>query len=694
MDLSTLYIPSHTWLAGMRKSLVLLSAAIVSVIGPITVQASLIAYDSFNYSSGEQINVTTAAPTGTPTTTTDGGWTGNWAGGAASVNSFGLTYPNLPTGNLSMSSLGANNIYTHIASAPTTGSVWVSFLFKQNGDNGGNRSGVILENSSGTGIMLSYQQHSGSQGEPCLMAMSGTTALGTQIGTSANLQTYLNTNLYVLQFTYTAGVVSSIAVYSNPTAGQNTAPSPDFTVSSGLPSIEALVNFGLVDGSAIGITLDEFRVGTTFGDVVGAVTSTPTVPTTLLLSVAPGKEVSWTANNTDSYQPQKSTDGINWNNLGGGLVGSAVSSVYDPAPVAFYQVLDYTVGGTGNAEPNGSFEIPDVNSTGALDWSGPANGVDGNGNTIDVYVTNSWGTLTPVDGTNLLYMETTTPATGPVTAPNTYLNSAQFPIPAGGVTYPVSFSSANPVTVGGANPQYQIEFWDSGQAFISATAFLSIGAGSAWTTISNNFAAPANAAYMSINFIQAMGAGNGWDWVTLIDNIKVGYNISGPTNVLAATVQSGAVFTATTQTNGVTATAATGNVAFLTNSVAQSTGTVGSGTASSTPATVPASYTVTAIYSGDGTYIGSTNTLVVGGSNFGSGNGRVNLTSGNAAVVMSGVAGNNYSLQRATNVLFTAGISNFPTATAPVGGNVTNVDNFSDLGGVPKAAFYRLKYVP
>ena len=155
------------------------------------------------------------------------------------------------------------------------------------------------------------------------MAMSGTTTVGTEIGTSANLQTYSNTNLYVLQFTYTAGVVSSIAVYSNPTAGQNTAPSPDFTVSSGLPGIAALVNFGLVDGSAMGITLDEFRVGTTFGDVVGAVASTPTVPTTLLLSVAAGKQVSWTANSTDSYQPQSSADGITWTNLGSVLVGSA-----------------------------------------------------------------------------------------------------------------------------------------------------------------------------------------------------------------------------------------------------------------------------------------------------------------------------------------------------------------------------------
>jgi fibronectin type 3 domain-containing protein len=232
--------------------------------------AALIAYDPMNY-TGAQLNATTVAPSGTPNqaTGTGGGFTGNWSGGALTLNSFGVAYPNLPVAGKSISALGANNLYTHIAGAPTSGSVWVSFLFKQTGDNGGNRSGVILENSSGVGVMLSYQQFGATQGKPCVMAMSSPTTVGAQLGTSANVQTYANTNLYVLQFTYTAGVVSSISVYSNPTAGQSTPPSPDFTVSSGLPSFGALVNFGLYDGSAMGITLDEFRVGTSFGDVVG-----------------------------------------------------------------------------------------------------------------------------------------------------------------------------------------------------------------------------------------------------------------------------------------------------------------------------------------------------------------------------------------------------------------------------------------
>ena len=85
--------------------------------------------------------------------------------------------------------------------------------------------------------------------------------------------------------------------------------------------------------------------------------------------------------------------------------------------------------------------------------------------------------------------------------------------------------------------------------------------------------------------------------------------------------------------------------------------------------------------------------VLVPSANFGFGSGLVSLTSGQAQVVMSGIAGKQYSLQRATNVTFTAGISNFPAITAPVGGNVTNVDNFSDLGATPKSAFYRLHLI-
>jgi hypothetical protein len=133
-----------------------------------------------------------------------------------------------------------------------------------------------------------------------------------------------------------------------------------------------------------------------------------------------------------------------------------------------------------------------------------------------------------------------------------------------------------------------------------------------------------------------------------------------------------------------------------------------------TAATMPPGLTVAFTYDGSptapinaGTYqvIGTvadinyqgsaTNNLVVAiGTYFGSGPGSVTLAGGNATVVLSGVEGLKYSVQRATNVTFTLGISNFPAATAPAGGNVSATDDFSDLGVAPDSAFYRLQYVP
>jgi hypothetical protein len=682
----------------MRKTSGLI-LALCTWFGAGTVQAQLTAYEPFNYPTGAFLNGT--ASTGT-------GFTGNWTLSGSATIIGGLTYPSLPTtDNAFQQSPAGQRDSVSLAAPLSSGTVYISFLYNQAGNNGGNANGLYLSGSGATSLYVGLTAPwSGTAGELGLGTIATSSASATvlssvlaQMPGPNQLMNYNQTNLIVVRIDFnTSGNNDTVSLWLNPTAGVTApegninAPNPDLVYSNYDVGTISGIGFNFQGGGAAE-QYDEIRVGTSYGSVVGA-SAGATIPTTLALSVAQGKEVSWTANSTDSYQPQSSSDGINWNNLGGVLMGNAVTSVYDSSPSAFYQVLDYTVGGTGNAVTNGSFEIPDVNSTGALDWSGPPNGIDGNGNDIGVYVTNSFETLTPVNGTNVMYMSGATPATGPVTPPNVYLQSALFSIPAGGVTYPLSFSSANPVTTGGANPQYQVEFWDVNQVFISATAFNSIGAGANWTTISNNIPAPANAAYMSINFIEAIGAGNGWDWVTLIDNVQVDYGIPGPTNVLAATVEAGAVFTATVETNGVVATAATGSVGFETNSVAESTGIVNNGIANSSPSSVPASYTITAIYSGDGTYMGSTNSLVVGGSNFGSGPGTVTLASGQTTVVLSGIAGNEYSLERATNVTFTAGISNFPATTAPPGGNVTNIDNFSDLGVVPKTAFYRLRYIP
>jgi hypothetical protein len=84
---------------------------------------------------------------------------------------------------------------------------------------------------------------------------------------------------------------------------------------------------------------------------------------------------------------------------------------------------------------------------------------------------------------------------------------------------------------------------------------------------------------------------------------------------------------------------------------------------------------------------------------FGTGPGQVTKTSTNATAIMSGIPNYSYSVQRATNVSFTLGVSNFPSVSAPANGQITNIDDFADLFGTPNinapdSAYYRLHYTP
>ena len=159
---------------------------------------------------------------------------------------------------------------------------------------------------------------------------------------------------------------------------------------------------------------------------------------------------------------------------------------------------------------------------------------------------------------------------------------------------------------------------------------------------------------------------------------------SGSPTVIAATVQSGAVFTATVQTNGVTASTATGTVAFKTNSVAQSTGTVSTGVANSTPTAVPAAYTITAIYSGDSFYAGSTNTLVVGSGVNPSRTNIVMNVSGNQLTLTWPADHTGWTLQSQTNGL---------TGTwYDVAGSTTTHQMILTINPTNPAVFYRMKY--
>jgi CxxC motif-containing protein (DUF1111 family)/fibronectin type 3 domain-containing protein len=552
------------------------------------------AYESFNYALG-------AFPNNTPSTAV--GFTGNWTVSGGPTIVAGLSYPSLPTSaNAYQHSAAGSQTTVNLANPLSSGTKFVSFLFKGSGNSGGDTVGVFFKGNNANSLFAGFHVPDTATQTGFGIGTVNSTVLGgaTGLGSAVDID---NTAVHfiVLEIDFnTSGANDTVSLWIDPPAG---------VISPGVAAnvVNSSFDVGTISAFGINITggyspiIDEVRIGDVYGDVVGYnAVSTPTIPTTVAISVAQGEQVSWTAASTNSYQPQKSLDNSNWVNFGGFFVGNAVTSVYETTPEPYYRVLELVAGGPGpNVMVNGSFEIPAANNIGAANWNGPLS--DGNANQ---YVTNQYGALLPTDGTNMLFMEGTN-GTGAV------VSSDLFPI-SGGLTYQVLFDAVNPVMLNGGNPQYQIQFFDTNNAFISGTGFGSlISVGSTWTTISNNYAAPANAASMSIEFLEAVGGGG--HWVTLFDNVRVSALASiGGTNVLAPTIQLGAVFTGTVMSNGVTiATGASGTISFLTNSVGLSTNTLALGSATSATAILTPPYTVKAIYSGDGTYIGSTNTLTV-----------------------------------------------------------------------------------
>ena len=645
------------------------TSSVVSITVTNAVPPAFGAYESFNYSS---------LANGTPTTGT--GFTGNWTCGAGGTIVSGLTYPSLATANSALQSSSSYQLES-LSSVPSgVGTLWVSFIFKQAGDNGGNRDGFVLEDSTGKGVMFAYQQFQATVGQPALTTVSSYSAVGSQLSPrSGNTQTYNTNNFYVLQLTYTGGSLGSVAVYSNPTAGQPAAPAPDFTVTSGLSGIGPLSVLGVVHQAGIPLTVDEIRAGSTFADVVGA-NLAPTIPTTLALSVAASKKVSWTGYATNYYQPQSSTDAVNWNNLGSLLYGTNVTSVYDLAPVAFYQVQEI-LPVTAEEITDGGFETDD-GFGGALYW--PSAGTQ-----LPTRITSDFRTGTACMS---LYVTNDT-----ITAQNSDLKQNLLNVGGPGITggnaYSFSFwAKAFPKNpAGGYVQRYKITWLDAGSAIVGAVGFTDFtGGNGTWAQISTGpVVAPATAVNALIEIFGATGGIAGDFGGVLIDDASLaGTTPTGAINVLTPTIQNGAVFTATVRTNGVTASAALGTISFKTNSVAQSAGTVMNGSADSAPATVPASYTVTAIYSGDATYIGSTTNLVVGSG--------VNTTPTN---IVSSVSGNQLTLSWPAD--HTGWILQTQTNSASVGlganwfnvpgSTATNRMTFTIVRANP-TVFFRLKY--
>lgn len=250
-----------------------------------------------------------------------------------------------------------------------------------------------------------------------------------------------------------------------------------------------------------------------------------------------GTVVGWNADGLNSYQPQKSSDNAAWTNLGAAISGSAVTSRFDRIQAPFYRVLEITPSSASNSVPNGGFEIAAPNAVGATNWNIAVQPNAG----ASMSVVSQYPGITPRSGAKFLMFRSTTAPSGPVAAPNTDVRSDLFPVTAG-LVYNLAFHAANPVKTGGANPQFHVFFYDGANGLVGSPTFTTFASvGSAWTPVAATLTPPPGASQMTIGWIQSMGADNGADWVTLIDDVSIstGPAISGTTNVLSASVQKG-----------------------------------------------------------------------------------------------------------------------------------------------------------
>jgi len=282
---------SVTLMQGSCAPLTLMASLVMGAMAGVG-QAAVTAYEPFAY--------TTSIPNGTASTAS--GFTGNWTCGTTPSIAAGMTYTDLPTASGSFISVGTGGRqFVSLSNPLSSGTKWISFLFNQTGNNGADICGVYFANG-GTGLFFGYglAPISGTQGKLGLGSMNtaGTAPLGATSLASSFTGTYGTTPyLVALKIDFnTAGANDTITVYINPTANSATPVVPaTYTVASF--DVGTITGIGLQKaGGAADIKADEFRVGDSYGDVVGLVSIIPDIPTGLNATSGPNLvSLSWTA---------------------------------------------------------------------------------------------------------------------------------------------------------------------------------------------------------------------------------------------------------------------------------------------------------------------------------------------------------------------------------------------------------------
>jgi hypothetical protein len=253
-------------------------------------QATAAVYEPFDYSTGRFANGTAV---------TGSGMSGNWTCGSDATVVAGLSYTDLPVANNALASSGARQ-YASLASPLSSGTKWISFLYKTSAENpGANINGVYFPNG-GSGLWFGFglNPYSATQGQLGLGSMNtvGSAAQSASSLTQLGLGTYGNTYLVVLKIEFnTSGNNDTVTVYLNPVANQETPGVPAAGTHSSF-DVGTISGVGLNVSAVATITIDEIRIGDTYAEAVDAVTAPPAAPTGLNTTAGTNRvSLSWTA---------------------------------------------------------------------------------------------------------------------------------------------------------------------------------------------------------------------------------------------------------------------------------------------------------------------------------------------------------------------------------------------------------------
>lgn len=169
--------------------------------------AAVTAYEPFNYTAGTLANNTPATGTG---------FTGNWTVSAFPqiVNTV-LTYPNLTPANRAYQHAAAGAQTTvGLASSLSSGTKYISYLFKGSGNSGGDTVGVFFKGNNATSLFCGFRVPDTGTTTGFGLGTVNSTSLGgaTALGSAVNINNTA-THFIVIKIDFdTAGALDTVSL--------------------------------------------------------------------------------------------------------------------------------------------------------------------------------------------------------------------------------------------------------------------------------------------------------------------------------------------------------------------------------------------------------------------------------------------------------------------------------------------------